>query len=66
MMDELTKNLLPKFNKWNSERDFINQGLSRVKIKDWVWEELRETESLITITKVSNELINELMTKHYE
>tara|TARA_R110000796_G_scaffold243912_1_gene366718 strand:- start:463 stop:672 length:210 start_codon:yes stop_codon:yes gene_type:complete len=64
-MDELTKTLLPKFNKWNSERAFLYQGLYRVKIKDWVWGELGETESLITITRVSNELFDELMAKHY-
>ena len=59
--EELAESLIPKFNEWNSSKPYVEQGLSTVKIKQWVLKQLRAYESYVVIDNVSEYMINTLM-----
>ena len=59
--EELAESLIPKFYEWNSSKPYVNQGLSTTKIKQWIMEQLRATESYVVIDNVTEYMINKLM-----
>jgi hypothetical protein len=51
--EELAQALLPKYYQWNSTLEYVRQGHSSVKIKNWVMQRLRATESYVVIDNVT-------------